>query len=813
MVVKWIDRTSRLFFLKDRYRPVIFLAGFGMWLLVSGCHPSSDPSCRALSSKNAVIIGEGEAPSFSTADSLLGHFFPAWPADRRLLAEAGLPGEQNWLTGLQYVPRRGWLATFVSPWRGRQPLDQHYPGKSWKQYSTFKGVPVFHWREELFAATTDGFLIAGRLPLLVEDAIRELAGGAANLNDDRSFRQQWKRKAGTGRRLFLRLNEFPAAWTGAAAWLNDYEWLDLYLEDGQGRCSIQGEALPRTQRVADTVSRGREPGWVLPFLPENITFLRWTHTSASALPEPYREYFERWWNGEIAVFRFEGQPFPVFVFRSTAAERTAADLERLADRQGVLDSENYQLYQIRRILDDQLLEPWASAAGRNPYFAVVGDYAVFSPSLPALTVSIDFFLAGRPPPLPSGLLEVADPAANGLQWFRPDLLLEINLPPVELAWSERPTDKGLRLKGIAQTIPSDRPGVSLWWKYSLENELAAGPAAVRNVDGRLLALLVQDAGGVLYCLDAGGKLQWRLSVAEKIESDFKIFNGRAGTHIFFNTAEKIYGLDVNGSFLDHFPIDLPVRAAAGMQVVDFDRTGQASLFIPTIDAAVYGFDQTGRLLPGWNPLRSARSLRFPLIHLQENYQDLLLGVNIADSILCWNRAGEAVLPGRQLDNRCLSPPQLLRQPSPQILVIDTSGKVSVLSVSGAWTSFSLPDRGQQWIAANLHGEERGEWLTLKGRVVGAYRKSNSHFRQLFQYQFDHPQDTIFVLSESPAHRSLIGALDRQRKQLRVLDSAGRLVTKGFLAGDRPAIIMEQTAGHCTLATALDKEVMVYGVDY
>lgn len=812
MIAKWIAWFCGKFFLSD-YRPLVFPAVLGLCFLFGGCHTSSDTPYRALSSKNAVIIGEAVADSFSVADSLLGHFFPAWRADRRLLTVAGLAGEQNWLTGLQYLPNQGWLPTFVAPWRHSRPLDQYHPEQPWEQFSTFKGTPVFHWREELFAATTGGFLIVGRLPLLVEDAIRELAGGTANLSADRSFRRQWHKKTGKGRRLFLRLNDFPDIRTEAAAWLRDYEWLDLYLAEAEDRCLIEGEALPVTQRVVNAISRGREPGWALPFLPGNITFLRWTHTPASVLPEPYREYFERWWNGELTIFRFDGQPLPVFVFRSTAVERTVADLDQLAGRQGILDTESYQLFQIRQILDDELLASWATTAVRNPYFTVIGDYAVFSASLSALTVSIDFFLAGRPPVLPSALPEIADSGASGLQWFRPDLFLENRLPPLEIAWSERPVDERLHLRGIGRLAAEDLPGASLWWKYSLDEDVVAGPAAVRNAAGELVALLVQDAGGVLYCLDAKGALQWRLSVAGKIESDFKIFNGRAGTHIFFNTAGKIYGLDVSGSSLDHFPIELPARAAAGLQAVDFDRNGQASLLIPTLGAAVYGYDQAGNLLPGWNPLRDTLPLRFPLIHLQENYRDLLLGVNVADRILCWNRAGEPALPGLQLDTLCPGPPQLLSRPSPRILAIDASGRGFVLSASGGWTSFPLPGRGQRWLTANLRGDERPEWLALKGRVVEGYNKSDANFQKIFQHQFDHPQDTIFVLSENLAQRSLIGALDRQRRQLRVLDGAGRPVTRGFLAGDRPAVLMVQTADHFALATALDKDLMVYGVAY
>lgn len=812
MIAKWIAWSCGIFFLLDG-RPGVLLTALGLWFLASGCNAPPDTSYRALSTKNAIIIGDGDEQFSSVADSILGHLLPAWQADRRLLKEAGLGNDRDWLAGLQYLPREGWLPTFVSPWRNRQSLDQYYGEQSWKRFSTFKGVPVFQWRKELFAADAGGFLIAGRLPLLVEDAIREIEGGSANLGADRVFRRQWSRYSGTGRRLFLRLSEFPDTGSGRAPWLNEYEWLDLYLEEEEGRWSIEGEAQSKRQRIVEPFAQGREPSWSLPFLPENITLLRWTHNSVSELPEPYAAYFGRWWNGGITVFRYEGQPLPVIVFHSTAVERTTADLDKLADRQGVLDSEPYQLFQIRRILDEQLLEPWAPMASRNPYFAVIGDYAVFSASRAALTVCIDYFTAGRPPAFPPSLLQVSDPSANGLQWFRPDLFFESGWPPIEVAWSERPADGHLYLQGGGRGVAPDREGASLWWKYPLENDIVAGPAAVRNTAGNLLALLVQDAGDNLYCLDAEGDLQWRRSVAGKIESDFLILNGQAGTRIFFNTSNKIYGLDVQGALLDHFPIELPVRAAAGLQVVDFDRTGQASLFVPTIDAAVYGFDQTGSLLPGWNPLRDTLSLRFPLIHLQENYQDLLLGVNTADRILCWNRAGEAVLPGRQLDTLCLSPPQLLRQPSPQILWVEASGRGSVLSGSGGWTSFSLPGGGNQWFLADLGGDERVEWLSLHGRLVAAYTKSGSKFRKLFQYEFDHPQDTIFILAESQASAALFAALDRQRKQLRVLNHDGHLVTRSFLAADRPAVLVVRAADHFALATGLGKDVVVYGVDY
>lgn len=790
----------------QNFHKIRWFIAAGWLVLTAGCANERGPMPAALSTKNAVVVTVSadspvEAPTL--ADSLLWRLFPALSADLRRFSAEGLLDGAAWLAGLQYFQEYGWLPTFVGP---RRPLPAPAEG-----FSTFRGVEIYRLSNGLFATGHRGVTVVGRLPLLVEDAIRQLNGGRENFGKDPFFRRHWRETSANDRRLFFRPREIETAGR-ATDWLarswNEYEWVTLSLNREAERLTFTGHALQSDRPPAGGAME--IPGSLM--LPDNLIAYSARRAQKRLLPAAYRPYFELWWNGELTAFQAAGAPAPVFAFRVVDRAEVRRRLGEMGDRLGLLGEEPYQLFTVRQLLDAELLAPWEPGGVRNPYFVILEDHVLFSASRTALMTCVDYQVAGRPSAFASAIWEAIHPGADGVNWLLSGVLFrEEDAGPVwQLSWLTEAEEGADRIRGWAE--PYHAPGLEprFLWKASLPGEITAGPAAVADAVGKVRGYVLQDDRSRLYLLNPNGEIAWEKSLAGAVMDGFQtpLVAGQPG--LIFQTHERLYALDLRGDNLDGFPVELPVPAAAAVRPVDFDDNGRPALFQPTVDGAIYGYDLEGNLLSGWRPRRDSLPLRFPIVHLQEDYQDLLLGLNRADSILLWRRSGEPPGEGRQLDTLCLSPPAALRQRPGKIVVVDAIGRATAVDVEGHFSSFAFRvgrNLHVRWMPADVTGDGRSEYVLYSERDLAGYRDGAA--RPLFRHRFDHPPDTVFALRAGDEGPALIGALDRSRRRLHVLNGQGRELPGFPVAASTPAVLSRQANGDWLLTVGLGRELLTY----
>lgn len=770
----------------------------------------------AISNKNAIVFST-KTGGDRFSDTLIWELFPDLSIDLEQLDARGLSNGGEWLIGMQYLREYGWLPTFVRS-VAREKVDL---SEIWKkqvgEYSIIRSVPLFQLNDSLFAASTEGVLIVGRIPLLVEDAIRQLKGGRENLGRLPFFRDQWR-----GHDIFLFPPEFrPSTATpfSLSGMFKKYQSLALNFESQADKIIMTGKALPVVGENNRQWPEKSISGFALELLPENMIALKWIAEASEELSKSYQEYFSSWWKGELALVQLEGQASPVFIFKSSNAEETSLRLDALAAKQGVLEEHNYQVFHIRRLWDNQLLSPWSSEPVRNPYFIQIGDYALFSASYASLTLCADYYLSGRPSHKARTIPEELPPAYRSLTHLQLDKLVNPDAALSSLAgfltFVEFFEENETTVWGVAKRSREREASLNLFWSRALNGTLRLGPACVRDALGNSLAYIAQDSRGELFLLDPLGNILWRRLLKESTISRFFNITIDGREVLFFNSAQNLFAINMKGEDLANFPLKLAAPAAAGMQLIDFDQVGRPSIFIPTSDGRVYGYDYLGEMLSGWNPKQDTLPLLFPIQHFQENYEDFLFGFNELDSLLVWGRDGRFRESAFKMDTLCLSPPQVQNTGPKRIVAIDILGRAKVLTSQGEQFKLNFPPgegRRLRWAYADVRGDGRYEYILLNESDLAVYSYEEQRLELSFTYRFATPQDTLFTLSDGRSDKAFIGTLNRERKRLYLLDGSGKLLDGFPVAASTPGVLTHTNREGYVLLVGLDNKLAAYKIN-
>ena len=331
------------------------------------------------------------------------------------------------------------------------------------------------------------------------------------------------------------------------------------------------------------------------------------------------------------------------------------------------------------------------------------------------------------------------------------------------------------------------------WKTALGAEALTQPYVVPNatVDGES-AILIQDKQLQLYRLDANGTVLWRRQIDFPLQSTvLGIDYYKNGANCFlFNTADAIWVLDDEGRALTGFPLRLQSPALNGLTIIDFDGDKRYSLFLACQNGNLYGFDQFGRPLSGWNPKPGVGRVKHPLIHFKHGTKDYLAVLSLSGQLSVFNRNGSEHFASRQFEGSFFnSPPQYdAESESPRIVCANSEGKVYVCNLGGETFALDLGTGNKKsascFVFENLSGDKRKDYAVLSGTSLHISGYAGKTFKKQFSTNFSNPLDTLFQAGCC----SNLGLLDRKKRQIFLMNGEGKLYPGFPLAGTTPYLL-------------------------
>jgi len=318
---------------------------------------------------------------------------------------------------------------------------------------------------------------------------------------------------------------------------------------------------------------------------------------------------------------------------------------------------------------------------------------------------------------------------------------------------------------------------------NLDTTVKAGPFIMINHYNHAKEFLIQDEKSTLYLINNTGKILWKRAMPEDIigkVSQIDVF-GNAKLQMLFNTKNQIWLIDRKGNNVQGFPIKLKSPATNPVSVFDYDNTKKYRLIIACQNKRIYNYDQTGRIVKGWNVIKLNNVVKEKLQHIIINNKDYIIAVDSTGVIYGVNRRGEKRLnlknslplfndhafyldPGRDLE-------------STRLLAVDTAGKIHIVTFADKESLISVEAYSEPFAFNYFDIDQDGskDFVYTDGRKLTVYSQDKTiQFSHEFQTK-TRPWLKVFKTEDGDV---LIGAFDALNEEVLLFDAQGYL-KEGF----------------------------------
>lgn len=700
------------------------------------------------------------------------------------------------------------------PYKKQLPIDSIF--SNIKTSNKFRGATIYELEltdgTSLALSVCKKVCLIGRLPLQVEAGIAalyaskntfmpDLNPGAFYLNHDNLLLDTGWPISNYFKQSILKTGKWGSGWT-------------VQFEKEENDWNIQGQlqqikvaALP-----VDTIMP-----WA--FLPTNLEWaMQWPVIQGGTVKgDLFDQLISDRIKNIVVGFQLPAQSTSYLIALKDAAQAEKM-LTELAAATGEVARYNYQLFQIRQLLVDDLLLPLEIAID-NPHMLVLGDYLLVTAERLAMEQTLAYIVSNQTLEQNLFFLEnwaglPGKPAA----WMMSNTMMSDSVQSTSLyeqllliKIGEKGKLSGFLKRAIQKVDVSD---ASLLWSAQLDNDAVSEVYGYESKIGT--HFLIQDVESRLYCLNEAGSILWKYQLNGPLLGGIhKVDYFRTGEPSYcFSTKRSIYMLDAKGQPIANFPVHLPHPATAPVLVTDLEGNGQFAFFTPDTTGSIYAFEREGVPLSGWNPEITLDSTYFrSLQHVQHKNEDYLIG--LCDTGTLYLLARDGSLHGEPIPTaqQYISPPFYQDVvPLGRIALGDVDGRAHIFNLEGAYFRLILDDPGQpphRFLFNNMVGDERKDYFSYKGKEYSLKYYEENIFDSYFDKNTQAIIDTAFILDHTPYN--WVGMLHKEQQRINLVLPDGTLHPAFPLAGTTPYSLVKRENHRLMVVVGNGQRVYAYQI--
>lgn len=285
-------------------------------------------------------------------------------------------------------------------------------------------------------------------------------------------------------------------------------------------------------------------------------------------------------------------------------------------------------------------------------------------------------------------------------------------------------------------IVSAKPATK--WEIPLEDYITIKPKLTKNHITGTTDIFVQDKSNNIYLIDNKGNIIWKHSLDEGIISDiYQIDYYKNGKLQFlFNTKNKIHLFDINGNYVDKYPLNLSSQASNGMALFDYDNNKNYRIFIANENKKISVFNKEGEIIKGWKFNQSESEVNFPVQHIRINNKDYIVFSDHMN-IYILDRRGKVRLNIQESFPLSLNNPVFFYKGNSSrsgcLICTDNKGVIRFIDFNGKIEKLELstftPEHYFEF--SDIDKDSNLEYIFLDGRKLEVYNKE----ARIFSYNF------------------------------------------------------------------------------
>jgi len=320
------------------------------------------------------------------------------------------------------------------------------------------------------------------------------------------------------------------------------------------------------------------------------------------------------------------------------------------------------------------------------------------------------------------------------------------------------------------------------WESHLDSSVYSKPTFVLNFQTKEKDIFVQDNKHTIYLLNKTGRILWKKTIQEPINSEiFEVDYYKNGKYQFaFSSENYIYIIDRIGNFVDRYPMKLNTSSSAGLSVFDFDKNKNYRLIIPCTNSSVYSFDIEGKSQKDWHFEKSDAPFTQPIQYFKIKKDDYLVCSDKYSTYIL-NRKGEKRITVKQkfdlTKNATFFIDRVEEDKTQAFLITDKNGQIKRIDFQGNVQTISVDDysTGHYFTCIDLNNDGVNDFVFVDKKHLQAYSSSG---KKLFSFEFDEKITNPISIFEMNDNKKVIAVLSSSDGKAYLFKSNGTLIN-GF----------------------------------
>lgn len=317
------------------------------------------------------------------------------------------------------------------------------------------------------------------------------------------------------------------------------------------------------------------------------------------------------------------------------------------------------------------------------------------------------------------------------------------------------------------------------WKAYLDAPVYGQPYFVNDHRTNSLKIVAFDTLNNMYLLDKDGNINWKLNIGEKVISDVHTVdyykNGKI--QYLFNTASRIYLIDLLGRDVEGYPVELKDKATNGLAVFDYDNDKNYRILIALDDNRVYNYSIEGKKIDGWKkPLAKAR-VKLPVQYLREAGKDYIIIADEEGGVKITDRKGKSRINLKSKMVNGVQSPFYVNETNSKGIILTTneSGKLTYIKANGKldYTDFGEFSKDHYFLYEDFDNKGGKDFIYLDGHKLSVYDRFK---KEIFSWEFEDDIHSSPVIIPVSSREKLIGVVSKQNNKIYLFDRNGQLLS-------------------------------------
>ncbi len=281
---------------------------------------------------------------------------------------------------------------------------------------------------------------------------------------------------------------------------------------------------------------------------------------------------------------------------------------------------------------------------------------------------------------------------------------------------------------ISNTTKVTQTKAEYLWEKSI-GSIKQGPFLIKNHRTNNQEILIVDTDHKLHLIGVNGEVKWSKQLSGDIiggVSQVDILNNKR-YQLLFNTASKLYLIDILGKDLAGFPLSSKEKITNEVAAIDYENNKNYRFIFATENQLV-AYDKFGKRVDGFKHFLKGELIQSKVYHFILSGNDYVVTNSASGKLLFLNRKAEV----RHNSNAQSKIPNVFATLSTQqnlnnstIYHIDTLGRIVELSLAPTSVSKIKDANVSNKLIMSDVSQSKRYMLSLKDRQVNIYNKTAS----------------------------------------------------------------------------------------